>query len=139
MNIRIFNKKYWLRHFQPQVEYKGYLSASYSDRVVSLNVHPVGAETIAALPEGERKTRRLEAHGEEPLTAGNQETGVRGDLLFYFGDWYECVSSVYWDHTILTHYNYEFVIVPKEEAKSGDLDNPPLSDPNIGSESKVFL
>lgn len=129
MNIRIFNKPYWIRRFTPQVEYKGYLSASHTDKVASLNVHPAGNETISALPEGERKIRRLEAHGEVKLLAANQETGVRGDLLLYHGDWYECVSCVYWDHTLLTHYNYEFVIVPSAEAKSDDLKDPPTEDP----------
>lgn len=129
MNITLFNKKYWVRRFGEQKEVRGYFTAGYSDFVASLNVHPMGADQMQALPEGERKLKRLEAHGSDVLIVANQDTGVKGDLLLYDGDWYECISAQKWDHTILSHLNYQFVIVPNDAARSVDTANPPTADP----------
>lgn len=129
MNITLFNKKYWVRRFGEQKEVRGYFTAGYSDFIASLNVHPMGTDQMQALPEGERKLKRLEAHGSDVLIVANQDTGVKGDLLLYGGDWYECVSAQKWDHTILSHLNYQFVIVPNDASKSVDTANPPTADP----------
>ena len=128
MNIRLFNKNYWIRRFGVQREVKGYLTSGQEDFVASLNVHPLGTDAIQALPEGERKLTRLEGHGEVALLVGDEETGRKGDLLYYHGDWYECVSSQMWDHTILSHYNYQFVLVPTDAGGTVDLE-PPTGDP----------
>lgn len=128
MNIRLFNKNYWIRRFGVQREVKGYLTSGYEDFVASLNVHPLGTDAIQALPEGERKLKRLEAHGEVALLVGDEKESRKGDLLYYHGDWYECVNSQMWDHTILSHYNYQFVLVPTDAGGSIDLE-PPFGDP----------
>lgn len=124
MNIRLFNKNYCIRRFEEQKEVKGYLTSGRKDFVASLNVHPVGTDTIQALPEGLRHLKRLEAHGEVELVVANEETNRKGDLLYYHGDWYECVNSQMWDHTLLSHYNYQFVLVPTDTGRSIDLDPP---------------
>lgn len=124
MNITIFNKKYWARRFGPQRNVKGYLTTTHEDFTVSLNVHPVGNDTIQALPEGERKIKRLEAHGTSVLKPSDHEGNIKGDLLFYHGNWYECISAAEWDHTVLNHINYQFVIVPKDAAGTIDLEDP---------------
>lgn len=128
MNIRLFNKNYWIRRFGVQREVKGYLTSGREDFVASLNVHPLGTDAIQALPEGERKLKRLEGHGEVALLVGDEESGRKGDLLYYHGNWYECVSSQVWDHTILSHYNYQFVLVPADAGGTTDL-KAPVGDP----------
>ena len=129
MNIRLFNKNYWIRRFGVQREVKGYLTSGYEDFVASLNVHPLGTDAIQALPEGERKLKRLEAHGEVALLVGDEKESRKGDLLYYHGDWYECVNSQMWDHTILSHYNYQFVQVPLDGSRRDDIANTPTGDP----------
>lgn len=124
MNITLFNKKYWVRRFGEQRNVKGYLSTRHSDFVASLNVHPLGQDAIQALPEGERKIKRLEAHGTDVLHPASQDSGVKGDMLYYHGEWYECISAVMWDHPLLDHYNYQFVVVPKDAAGTIDLEAP---------------
>mgnify|MGYP004634094587 CR=1 FL=1 len=105
------------------------------DRIVSLNVHPLSTDQQQALPEGERTLKRLEAQGTETLVVADYDSGIKGDLLYYMGRWYECVSAQPWDHTILCHTNYQFVLVPSDGARSTDTANPPDTDPN-GSDSK---
>lgn len=124
MNIALFNRKYIARKFGEQKEVKGYLTAGYRDVEVRLHIHPVGSDQIQALPEGERKIRRLEGHGTDVLVVADHNTNQQGDLLYYDGEWYECVSAQRFDHTLLSHYNYQFVIVPKD-ASSADI-TPPL-------------
>lgn len=129
MNITIFNKKYWVRRFGPQEYVNGYAKNSYSHFVASLNVHP-GSDQMNGLPEGERHLKRLEGHGTDLLIASDQRSDQKADLLWYHGAWYECTSAVMWDHTILNHWNYQFVEVPMDAASSIDTANPPTTDPN---------
>lgn len=124
MNITLFNRKYWARRFGQSHDIRGYTYTPHEDFVVSLNVHPAGNDTIQAMPEGERKIKRLEAHGTDVLHPASQDSGEKGDLLFYHGTWYECISAVEWDHTILNHYNYSFVAVPMDAAGTADLIAP---------------
>jgi len=128
LNIRLFNKNYWIRRFGTQRVVKGYLVSGNEDFVASLNVHPVGSDVMQALPEGQRHIKRLEAHGEIELKVANEEQNQKGDLLYYHDDWYECVSCQMWDHTILAHYNYQFVLCPTDVGKTTDLE-PPLGAP----------
>lgn len=138
MNITLFNKKYWLRHFGESKIVRGYVTNGVEDRVVSLNVHPLSSDQQQALPEGERTVKRLEAQGTDVLQVASYETGTKGDLLFYHGSWYECVSAQEWNHTILSHTNYQFVLVPKDGARSTDTENPPETDPNTTDETVVY-
>ena len=131
MNITLFNKKYWIRRFGEQKIVRGYIAPTgKEDFVASLNVHPLSTDQQQALPEGERRVKRLEGHGNVELVVANQETGKKGDLLYYHGEWYECVNSQLWDHTILCHYNYQFTLVPKDGSNSTDVLNPPEGNPN---------
>ena len=123
-----------MRHFGEPKIVRGYVTNGMEDRVVSLNVHPLSTDQIKALPEGERKLKRLEAHGTDELVVADEAAGTKGDLLYYMGDWYECVNAQRWDHTILCHTNYQFVLVPKDASRSVDTENPPEDDPNVATE-----
>lgn len=132
MNIKLFNRDYLIRRFSEQHEVKGYLVSDYRDFYVSLHVHPSGGEQPQANPEGIRKVKRLEAHGsDEKLLAANPATNQKGDFLYFDGDWYECISAQEWDHTILSHVNYTFVLIPPDAAGSSDTDQP-TADTNSG-------
>lgn len=130
MNIRLFNKNYWARRFGEQSVHKGYVKAGYTDFGVSLNLHPLGTDEMAALPEGQRMVKRLEGHGEVELNVADQEKNQKGDMVYYHGNWYECESCQLWDHTILSHYNYQFVMVPPDAAGTTDLE-PPVGTPTV--------
>ena len=134
MNITLFNKKYWVRRFGEPKNVRGYITSEREDFVVSLHVHPMGSDAMQALPEGERKMKHLEGHGTAVLTPANQETGVKGDLLFYRGEWYECTSAQEWDHTVLSHINYQFCLVPTNSPRSADIEDPPSTSPDSPAE-----
>ena len=135
-NITLFNKKYIVRHFGEQKNVKGYLTSPFTDFVASLNVHPLSTDQMLALPEGERRVKRLEGHGTDVLVTANQALNQQGDLLYYKGEWYECTTAQEYDHTILSHLNYQFVLVPKDAAGSIDLAPPTITIDTDGGEQK---
>ena len=106
--IGMFRSPHWIRRWGDN---------GRTDFKAKLNVQPLTANELKALPEGLRQTRRLKAWGATPLTAANQQSGQQGDWLYYDGWWYECVSCVTWNHTPLSHYRSEFCSVDRSVAK----------------------
>lgn len=111
----IFKNDYTLRRYGEQQLTKGHATSPYTDCIVKLNVQPLSADEMQALPEGERTVKRLKSIGRYPITAADQYKNTPGDRLFYDGHWYECVSSIRWNHTPLSHHRSEFVIVSEVE------------------------
>lgn len=122
MGLGIFRRSFVIRRFGEESIVDGYGVASFTDEVTSLNVQPLSKDELQALPEGERRVKRMKAFGDLVFTTADQSTGRRGDWLFYQGSmdpeghWYECVSSLGWDHTMLRHCRSEFVQVSQSEA-----------------------
>jgi hypothetical protein len=110
--FNIFKRRFVVRRHEAQVIVNGYAHAPYGEMSELLNVQPLSANDLMALPEGERTVKRLKSFGRGKLMSAEESTGIPGDRLFYEGYWYECTSSVMWDHTILRHYRSEFVILP---------------------------
>ena len=108
--IGLFRKTYTIRHFGEQEIIKGHVTHPYTDSKTALNVQPLSANEIKALPEGQRNVKRLKAYGDKILTAADNNNKIVGDRLYYYGEWYECVSSLIWDHTVLAHCESQFVL-----------------------------
>ena len=134
MNISIFNRYYWIRRFGEQKNVRGYLTSSHEDFAASLHIHPTGTSQQQNNPEGERRLKRLQGHGMTELEVADESGNRKGDLLWYGGEWYECTSCQEYDHTVLSHWNYEFVLVPLDAAGSIDLEEPE-GDPEEYAES----
>lgn len=131
MNIRLFNAKYTVRRFSEPKNVRGYSVSSFSDMQVEIDVSPSGTDSMNTQPEGENKTTALDGWGVPELRTSDVTAGTLGDMLWYDNDWYECVSCRKWNHTLLSHYNYHFVMVPRTERKNGNLE-PPESDDEGG-------
>lgn len=113
MNIRLFNRGYTLRRFKEPREIRGYMVSDFEDLSVNIHVHPSGGDQVTDRDgAGETLHRRLEGHGEVEIKISDREAGTKADMLYFDGKWYECVSCERWFHTILTHYNYRFALVP---------------------------
>ena len=115
MRIKIFRRPYTIRKHGPQTVIDGYASANYADSVIRLNVQPQAPDDMDATPSGDKTVKQLKSWGSDKLTSANEYDGIPGDLLFYGGIWYECTSSVMWDHTMLAHYQSDFVAWPAEK------------------------
>lgn len=121
----IFRKPYTLRSFGEQTNVDGYLYSPYEDAKVMLNVQPLTSNELEALPEGDRKVTRIKAFGAFPIKTADQATGTIADRLLYHGRWFECESSFQWDHTLLAHYESQFVAVAESDTmdeRSADIE-----------------
>ena len=113
--IGLFKRPYTLRSYAAQDIVNGYAAAAFTDSVKRLDVQPLNPDELMALPEGERTVKRIKTFGPDRLTSVDEFAGIPGDRLFYNGYWFECTSSVMWDHTILNHYRSEFVLLPQAD------------------------
>ena len=125
MGIMLFKKPYTVRKHQAQEIVNGYAVAPFFDVTMKLNVAPLGSDDLQALPEGERAVKRVNAFGPDKITSADDAQGVPGDYLYYYGQWYKCISSVYWDHTFLRHYESQFVLLPMSEQPPPPISLPP--------------
>ncbi len=132
MNIGFFNKNYWLRRFGEQKIVKGYFGSDFSDVMVNIHVHPMGTDLLSALPEGERKVKHLEGHGNISLNVSDVKSQKKGDLLWYIDEWYECTVCQKYEQTFLSHYNYQFVQLPHDASGTADILPPPDKSGNGG-------
>lgn len=112
MAIGLFKKPYVVRKHGAQTVIRGYAQAGYADSIAWLNVQPQAPNDYQANPEGEKTVKHLKSWGADKLASANDSDGVPGDMLYYNGLWYECKSSVMWNHTMLRHYQSDFVSLP---------------------------
>lgn len=114
--MNIFKRDYTLRTFSRQTTKKGYaVLAAYKDVQVSLNVQPMVSTELKSLSEGDRATKGIKSYGDFPVITADVINGIRADRLFYAGEWYECVSSSYFEHTPLGHWKSLYVRVSETD------------------------
>ena len=119
--MNIFKKKYTLRKFSEQRTAKGFaVKASYTDQVVLLNVQPMVATEMKTLPEGDRSSKGIKSYGDFKVQTADVERGLRADRLFYAGEWYECVSSSFFEHTPLSHWKSLYIRVSDAGNQDGE-------------------
>jgi hypothetical protein len=116
MAIGIFRQPYTIRRHGAQTITNGYAVSGDADITVKLNVQPLSADELLALPEGERSVARVKTFGADALISADEHSGTPGDLLYFSDRWYECKSCVHWLHTPLKHYEAEFVILADQSA-----------------------
>jgi len=121
--MNIFKKKYTLRSYEKQKTKKGFVGEeTYTDKIVSLDVQSVVEKQLQTLEQGKRRTKGIVSYGEFPIKTVNVKTGERADRLFYAGEWYECVSSSFFEHTPLSHWKSTFVCVPESAETEPSVD-----------------
>jgi len=130
MAIGLFKKPRIVRKYGEQSIVNGYASAPYEDVSVNLDIQQMSNDELRALPEGERTVKRIKSYGSGKLTAADDTRGIRGDMVFYRDQWYECISSFLRENTFLKHYRSEFVLVPhtKQPSSPAVLVSPPPED-----------
>ena len=115
--LDLFKKTYAARRYGPQKFVDGYEKSSWSDFSVRLNVQPLTADELQALPEGERAVKRYKAFGASGLRTSNVQDGTKADLVFIGDRWYEVRSSNDWHHLpILAHDYVELVQIEDQPA-----------------------
>lgn len=121
--LGLFKKKYVARRFGEQRFVNGYETSPHEDFAVLLDVQPLSADELKALPEGERVVKRYKSFGASQLRAADKEAGTKADLVYIDGAWYEVKSSNPWRHISLLAHNYvELVLVDKQPKEGPNLE-----------------
>lgn len=123
MNITIFNSDYTMRRYAPD--------GSFQESSVSIHLHPSENGSGSPWSETQGIVRNISGHGMVPLREADLEAGTKADRILYKGRWYECTSSVFYDRTMLAHYNYQFIVVPEDAITTITIFNP-VFDPETG-------
>ena len=115
MPIKLFKRWYVVRHYSAQKIVNGYAVANFEDDMQLLDVQPSPPNQMSSEDAGQRTNQRLTAYGHKKLQSTDQFSGTFGDHLFYNGLWYECMSCVWWNHTMLWHYQSQFDLCEKQD------------------------
>ncbi len=115
--LDIFKKPYTLRTFEKTEFVDGYPKAKYSDRTVMLNVQPMTATELIALPEGIRRDKNIKAIGKAEIKTADDAAGTLADRILYRGQWYECTGSDVWGNTPVGQTEAVFGLIPVTEIK----------------------
>lgn len=111
--MNLWKKQYTLRSYTRQKAKRGYVSKTYTDRIVSLDIQPLTASTSTVGAEGSRTPEKIVAYGESIIKTSDARNGILADRVFYNGEWYECESSEFYGNTPLAHFVSNFVKVPE--------------------------
>ena len=122
--MNIWRKNYTLRRYGQQQIVNGYPVSTYSEMQVLLDVQPdMNAANIDI--DGKRRVQRLTSYGDAEIITANVETGQRADRLFFNNDWFECDSSMWYEHTPIAHYTSTWIRVPEGVVKgNGEIPTP---------------
>lgn len=115
--LDIFKKPYTLRTFEKTKFEDGYPKAKYSDRTVMLNVQPMTATELIALPEGIRRDKNIKAIGKVGIKTADDAAGTLADRILYRGQWYECTGADVWGNTPVGQTEAVFGLIPVTEIK----------------------
>lgn len=109
--IPFFKKPYKVKRFGKEKVVKGYTTAGYADIYpVLLDVQEQDYSTIAE-EHGKRSPKSLLVFGQFKFVSA-ESPDIKGDLICYKDQWYECKSCVEHSNTILKHYKSTFTLDP---------------------------
>ncbi len=109
--MNIWRKGYVMRRYSQQKNRNGYATRGYTDTTVLLNVQTITETQTSTSADGKRSVKRIKSYGSFPFRVEDVRNGIQADRLFFAGAWFECESSVFWEHTPLSHYRSQFVRV----------------------------
>lgn len=113
--MTFFGKKYKIRRFNSPQFVSGHECLGYTDGYAVLDVQEEQPDTLALHEEGAISSARLVCYGNDEMIAEDNIRGRKGDLLFYNGEVYKCVSCNKYHHTMLKHYNSAWTRISTEE------------------------
>lgn len=109
--IAFFKKPYTVKRYGSQKNVDGYATAGYADiENILLDVQEI-SDTSTNEPSGSRNSKRICSFGQFKFTAAEYPK-TKGDKIKYNDKWYECVSCVERDNTLVHHFYAEFVLCP---------------------------
>ena len=110
--MKIWRKWYKLRRFGPQKIIDGFPVRTHSEKSILIDIQPdVNSTSIDT--DGKRRITRITSYGNDEVWTDSVESGIKADWIFFNGSWYECETSMYYEHTPLAHYTATWIRVPE--------------------------
>lgn len=109
--VAFFKKLYTVKRYEDSIIVDGVISSGYADiGKIPLDVQEESGSSSMD-EQGKRVTKNIRAFGQFPFRTA-ESPDIKGDLLKYKDQWYECTSCVHRHNTLLTHYDSSFVLIP---------------------------
>lgn len=104
----MFRKPYILRRHSESICTGGYsFSKGVSDIVILADIQMTDADTTTE-SDGDSSVQWIKAFSDDEIHMADARTGVKADLIWYQGKWFECRSAIYKGNTILKHWISKF-------------------------------
>lgn len=108
MALGIWKKKRIVRRFDASKMINGHQTSGFTDSVAVIDVQTTSS-TGKTDTDGDEHVQRLKAFGDYQMRVADIDNGVKADLLWFQGRWFECIASRLSENTFLKHWTSEFV------------------------------
>ncbi len=120
-----FKQEYVLRHFQEPKVVKGYISTTYEEETVLMDIQTTENVDITE-PDGTRSVQKLKVFCDKEIRVADVKKQQTADWVWFQGKWFECQSCRLSENTFLKHYLATFIECldqkdgPKEKTNESD-------------------
>ena len=108
MGLGLWKRKHHLRRFKEPEIRGGHVFEKYEDIYFKADVQTTGRTTSTGL-DGDFARQDLKVFSDLEMRVADAQTGVRADMLWHQGKWFECRSSRLSENTFLKHWTSTFV------------------------------
>ena len=123
MPLGLWRKKHIIRRFSGCIEVRdGYaIPESYNDMIMLMDVQTTKKGHITD-ENGDYTLQRLKSFSDDEVMTASETEKRRADCLWFQGKWFECVSSILSENTVLRHYTSEWIQCLNQEEPPIDSD-----------------
>ena len=123
MPLGLWRKKHTIRRFNGCMEVQdGYaIPESYNDIIILMDVQTTKKGHVTD-ESGDYTLQRLKAFSDDEVMTASEAEKRRADCLWFQGKWFECVSSILSENTVLKHYTSEWIQCLTQEEQPIDPD-----------------
>ena len=94
---------------------------SYNDIIILMDVQTTKKGHVTD-ESGDYTLQRLKAFSDDEVMTASEAEKQRADCLWFQGKWFECVSSILSENTVLKHYTSEWIQCLNQEEPPIDPD-----------------
>ena len=123
MPLGLWRKKHIIRRFNGCIEVRdGYaIPESYNDMIMLMDVQTTKKGHITD-ENGDYTLQRLKSFSDDEVMTASEAEKRRADCLWFQGKWFECLSSILSENTVLRHYTSEWIQCLNQEEPPIDSD-----------------
>ena len=108
MKMIFFKQEYVLRRFQESKVVKGYISTTYEEKTVPMDIQTTENVDITE-SDGTRSVQKLKAFCDMEIRVADVKKQHTADWVWFQGKWFECQSCRLSENTFLKHYLATFI------------------------------